>query len=152
MEELEADDALGIYATANPGNIIVSPDKDLRQIPGRLHNMDETFTVEEEDGRRWHLIQTLAGDSTDGYSGAPGFGVKTSIKWFEENGYTWESVVSAFESKGLEEDDALMNARLARILTIEDYDIESRSPILWTPANASAGIDNRAGVQTTSDN
>ena len=34
MYELEADDALGIYATANPGNCIVSPDKDLRQIPG----------------------------------------------------------------------------------------------------------------------
>ena len=32
MEELEADDALGIYATANPGNVIVSPDKDMRQI------------------------------------------------------------------------------------------------------------------------
>ena len=33
LPELEADDAMGIYATANPGNIIVSPDKDMRQIP-----------------------------------------------------------------------------------------------------------------------
>ena len=32
MPELEADDAMGIYATANPGNIIVSPDKDMRQL------------------------------------------------------------------------------------------------------------------------
>lgn len=35
LPELEADDAMGIYATANPGNIIVSPDKDMRQIPER---------------------------------------------------------------------------------------------------------------------
>ena len=32
MPTLEADDALGIYATANPGNVICSPDKDMRQI------------------------------------------------------------------------------------------------------------------------
>ena len=36
MPTLEADDALGIYATANPGNVICSPDKDMRQIPGAL--------------------------------------------------------------------------------------------------------------------
>ena len=35
MAELEADDAMGIYATAYPGDIIVSPDKDMRQIPGK---------------------------------------------------------------------------------------------------------------------
>ena len=149
IEELEADDALGIYATANPGNVIVSPDKDLRQIPGRLHNMDETIVVEEEEGRRWHLIQTLAGDSTDGYSGAPGFGVKSAIKWFEENEYDWESVVSAFESKGLTANDALTNARLAKILTCNDYD---SGPILWTPTHASVDTDNGAGSKTTSDN
>ena len=35
---LEADDAMGIYATKYPGNIIASPDKDMRQIPGQLYN------------------------------------------------------------------------------------------------------------------
>ena len=50
MDKLEADDALGIYATKYPGNVICSPDKDLRQIPGRLYNMDESFVVEEEEG------------------------------------------------------------------------------------------------------
>ena len=34
METLEADDAMGIYATKFSGNVIVSPDKDMRQIPG----------------------------------------------------------------------------------------------------------------------
>ena len=67
MPELEADDAMGIYATANPGNIIVSPDKDMKQIPGKLYNMDETFTITDEGGAAWHLIQCLSGDQTDGY-------------------------------------------------------------------------------------
>ena len=39
MPELEADDAMGIYATQYPGNIIVSPDKDMKQIPGKLYNL-----------------------------------------------------------------------------------------------------------------
>jgi 5''-3'' exonuclease (including N-terminal domain of PolI) len=38
MPTLEADDAMGIYATQYPGNVIVSPDKDMKQIPGTLYN------------------------------------------------------------------------------------------------------------------
>ena len=41
MPELEADDAMGVYATQHPGNCIVSPDKDMKQIPGKLYNLDE---------------------------------------------------------------------------------------------------------------
>ena len=29
--------------------------------------------------------------------------------------------------------DALLNARLAKILTIDDYDTEKQEVILWTP-------------------
>ena len=66
------------------------------------------FTITEREGWEWFLIQTLAGDQTDGYAGAPGFGVKTSAqKFFAENGYTWNSVVKAFKSKGLTFEDAL---------------------------------------------
>ena len=76
MPELEADDAMGIYATQNPGNIIVSPDKDMKQIPGKLYNLDENFTITKREGASWHLIQCLSGDQTDGYGGVPGIGVK----------------------------------------------------------------------------
>ena len=133
VAEIEADDAMGIYATSNDDCIIVSPDKDMKQIPGTLFNMEETFTIDKQAGWEWFLIQTLSGDSTDGYSGAPGFGIKTSQKFFAENGYTWESVVKAFKSKNLPEDIALMNARLAKILTADDYD---DGPILFNPTNA----------------
>ena len=86
MPTLEADDALGIYATQNPGNVICSPDKDMRQIPGKLFDMSEMMNVEKDEGAKWHLVQTLAGDQTDGYAGCPGIGVKRAITLFEEKG------------------------------------------------------------------
>ena len=150
MPELEADDAMGIYATQVTGNIIVSPDKDMRQIPGKLYNLEDTRTITPEEGAKWHLIQTLAGDQTDGYSGVPGIGVKRAETLFNKEGYNWSTVVKAFEDKGLTEDDALLNARLARILTVEDYDSKRKEPKLWTP-EASYTIDDGTGLQDASD-
>jgi len=150
MPELEADDAMGIYATKLTGNIIVSPDKDMRQIPGKLYNLDDTTTITPEEGAKWHLIQTLAGDQTDGYSGVPGIGVKRAETLFNKEGYSWQTVVKAFEDKGLTEDDALLNARLARILTVEDYDSKQQEPKLWTP-EASYTINDGTGLQDASN-
>jgi len=135
MPELEADDALGIYATKEEGHVICSPDKDMRQIPGDLYDLsDGVVTITKEEGERWHFIQTLAGDQTDGYSGVPGFGIRRAEAFFEENGYSWQSIVKAFESKGLDESTALRNARLAKILQCTDYDFNTESVKLWTPA------------------
>ena len=147
MPELEADDAMGIYATKHTGNIVVSPDKDMKQIPGKLYNLDEQFTVSKEDGAIWHLIQTLSGDQTDGYPGVPGIGVKRAETLFNKEGYSWKTVVKAFTDKDMTEEDALTNARLARILTVDDYDFPKQEPILWSPSssyeiNDGAGSDN----------
>ena len=135
---LEADDAIGIYATKEQGHIICSPDKDMRQIPGDLYDFkNEIMSVNKEDGRRWHLIQTLSGDATDGYSGVPGIGIKRAEALFKEQGYTWDTVVTAFASKGLDEAEALKNARLAKILQDKDYDSTRQEPILWTATTGS---------------
>jgi len=147
MPELEADDAMGIYATQYPGNIIVSPDKDMRQIPGQLYDFNETTLIDEINGRDWHYIQTLAGDATDGYSGVPGIGVKRAVALFEKTGYNWQTIKDAFAAKDLDEDVALMNARLAKILTKDDYDYKRRVPILWSPET-----DNRTNNGTGPSN
>ena len=149
-DTLEADDSIGIYATKFPGNIIVSPDKDMRQIPGKLYDFNETVDITPEDGARWHLIQTLAGDNTDGYAGVPGIGVKKAMKIFEEEGYSWKTVVKTFKEKDMTEEDALVNARLARILTVDDYDSEKKEPILWTPG-ADYRIDDATGARPETD-
>ena len=133
MPTLEADDAMGIYATKYPGNIIVSPDKDMKQIPGMLYNFDESFTIDKSEGAKWHLVQSAAGDNTDGYAGIPGIGIKRATQMFEEKGWSWKTLVDAFKEKGLSEDVALMNARLAKILTTDDYDHEKGEPVLWNP-------------------
>ena len=151
MPTLEADDALGIYSTKEPGHTICSPDKDMRQIPGQLYDLtDGVVTVEPEEGRRWHLIQTLAGDQTDGYAGVPGIGIKRAVALFEREGYTWSTVVKAFAEKDLGEDVALMNARLAKILQCDDYDFTNQEPRLWAPSS-SVGVNDGTAVQTQAD-
>ena len=107
----------------------------MRQIPGKLYDFKETVEITPEEGAKWHLIQSMSGDNTDGYAGVPGIGVKKATKIFEEKGYTWKAVVETFEEKDMTEEDALVNARLARILTTTDYDHTEKIPILWTPPN-----------------
>tara|TARA_R100001082_G_scaffold22865_1_gene11088 strand:+ start:329 stop:1108 length:780 start_codon:yes stop_codon:yes gene_type:complete len=147
MPTLEADDAMGVYSTQYPGNIICSPDKDMRQIPGKLYNMEKTTLISESDGAKWHLIQSMAGDQTDGYSGVPGIGVKRAESLFKEKGYNWKTVVETFEEKDLSEDEALINARLAKILTKDDYDFKEKRPILWSPSS-DYKVDDGARVPT----
>ena len=89
LHGLEADDLLGILATTLPkysDAIVVSLDKDLRTIPGRhLNPSKETspavvrVITELEADTAW-LMQTLMGDSTDGYTGVPGIGPKKAEK------------------------------------------------------------------------
>ena len=150
MNTLEADDAMGIYATQHPGNIIVSPDKDMRQIPGKLYDLETSKDITAEEGAKWHLIQTLAGDQTDGYSGVPGIGVKRAETLFQKEGYSWATVVKAFTDKGLTEDEALTNARLAKILTIDDYDTKQQQPKLWSP-EPTFEVNSGTGLQVESN-
>ena len=149
---LEADDALGIYATKESGHIICSPDKDMRQIPGELYDFtQEVSTITPEMGKRWHLIQAMAGDQTDGYAGVPGIGIKRAAALLDEHGDNWKTVVDAFAEKGLDESVALLNARLAKILQVEDYDFSTEQVRPWLPTSASAGPNDRATVQDASD-
>ena len=155
-DNLEADDSLGIWATAEPyKHIIVSPDKDMRQIPGLLFNLkDAVEEIEPEDAIRWHYIQTLAGDCTDGYSGVPGIGLKRAAALLDEKGMTWQTIVDAFAAKDLDESVALKNATLAKILTCDNYDIQTGEIKFWTPPDATSTsdrADDGAGVQPETD-
>lgn len=132
---LEADDVLGILAT-KPGNdaIIVSGDKDLMQVPGKHLKDGKIVTVTKEEGDLFHLRQTLTGDQVDGYAGCPGIGPKTAEKVLDCED-RWAAIVQAYEKKGLTEADALLQARLARILRWEDWDNDNQKVILWEPKN-----------------
>ena len=143
---LEGDDILGIWATGDNffggyDKIVVSGDKDLKYtIPGAHWNPAKDFhtgivQITEEQADYGHLFQTLTGDAVDGYKGIPGIGPKKAAKILEHPELTmWEAIVQAYEKAGLTEEDALVQARVARILRASDYDFEKQQPILWSPS------------------
>lgn len=144
---LEADDVLGILAT-NPklyrgfDKIVVSLDKDLHSVPGKHFNWKKKdegiLEISLEDANRFHMLQTLAGDQSDGYTGCPGIGVKRAERMLSEwDGKSpsdvWPVLIKAFEKAGLGEDEALVQARVARILRHSDFDYKEQKPKLWHP-------------------
>ena len=75
----------------------------------------------------------MAGDPTDGYSASPGIALNKPDAIIEKKDFKWESVCQTFRDRGLSDDDALLNARLAKILQYKDYDFNTEQPILWNP-------------------
>lgn len=163
---LEGDDILGIlltHPTLIPGKkICVSLDKDLQTIPGRHYNNGKpeegVFEVTEAAADRYHLLQTLTGDTTDNYSGCTGVGPKAAQAFLDAPYITtlvedvvkstgkirqkyvkeptddvWAGILSLYAKAGYNEDFALQQARVARILRYTDYDFKKKEPILWTP-------------------
>lgn len=165
---LEGDDVMGIVAThpdmAGRETIVVSMDKDMGCIPG-IRILDPRKTgqraaageidhwlqgVRETDlfgARRFHMFQTLTGDTVDGYGGCPGFGPVAANKLLDKyldpnNGPlqwadVWEAIVAEYEKKKLTEADALAQARVAFILRHSHWDSDKQRPILWTPEDYS---------------
>ena len=129
---LEADDVLGILGTSNPDTIIWSEDKDLLTIPAKHWLNGEVVTVTEAEADYQFYYQTLVGDNTDNYKGCPSVGAVTANKLLG-SGCTWDTVVAAFKNKGLSEEVALENARLARILRNGEYDTDTGEVKLWQP-------------------
>lgn len=137
---LEGDDILGILSTSDKivrgQKIIVSVDKDFKTIPGYFFNPDKVTQPEfftEDVADYWHMHQTLTGDATDGYPGCPGYGPVKASKLLEDVDDWWPNIVAAYEKAGLTEDDALIQARCARILRATDYDFKRKEVKLWSP-------------------
>ena len=141
---LEGDDVLAIMATngKHDNPVIVSQDKDMLTVPGTLFREGTLMLVSEGDADFYWLKQTLTGDTSDGYPGCPGVGPVGAEKLLaefvlSEGGFNteeaWKAVVRTFEAKGLTYDDALTQARLARIVRDCDWDSEKLEVKLWSP-------------------
>ncbi|MBB4722638.1 phage exonuclease [Xanthomonas euvesicatoria] len=153
---LEGDDILGTLATHPeprrcPGpRIVVSIDKDLQTIPCRLYNPNKSDlgvrTIDRYDADLFWMKQALMGDTTDNYTGCPGIGAKRAddalmpvheaYRDSSPEGHLaalWKAVVDVYEKKGLTANDALIQARLARILRHGDLNYKTNKVNLWKP-------------------
>jgi DNA polymerase-1 len=126
----------------------------------------QPWRVTSEEAAYWHMYQTLTGDAVDHYAGCPGIGPdkakyalqelkkrvpehkevtrgpnkgEVRTKWVYADGDDyWDVVVSHFHAAGLTEEDALVQARVARILHASDYDFKNKEVKLWTPPRSSS--------------
>jgi DNA polymerase-1 len=118
--------------------------------------------VTEAEAERYHLYQALIGDSTDHYKGCPGVGPVAAEDFLDRNYLlvphehefksgprkgtfetrytkeldcpdTWAGIVSLYAKAGLTEEDALVQARCARILRACDYNFKERCVLPWNP-------------------
>ena len=119
--------------------------------------------ISEEQADRYHLLQALSGDTTDGYPGCPGVGELGADKLLDAgkvlephehtftrgprkgeketrwepgaDGTPWEIVVSAYRKAGLGAEFALTMARVARICRWQDYDFTKKEVKLWNASS-----------------
>lgn len=119
---LEADDTCSLLSS--PTSILVSIDKDFCTIPNTWfynYYRDELMYNTQESADYFWLVQCIKGDSVDNYKGIKGFADKKAKKLFDTHGTSWETVVAAYEDNGYTKEDALVQARVARILRVGEY-------------------------------
>ncbi|WP_428743179.1 hypothetical protein [Tenacibaculum sp.] len=140
---IEADDAVAMCATHfKTGGIdycVCSPDKDLKQIPGKIYDYkkQEHHFITDEDSIRILYSQCLVGDSTDNIGGCPKVGEKSPHLQFpgcntpeDFHRYTY----NVFKEKGVPElmEEMLMLVYMLRVPDgVDIYEIPK--PIEYIP-------------------
>ena len=138
-EHLEGDDVLGLLATNGryKDPIIVSVDKDMRTLPCKLIADDSIEHITNKKADRHWFEMSLAGDAGDGILGIKGMGMVTASKTLASTPDTkealWSKVQETYTKKGYTIADAILNARLTRILREGDYDYNTGEVKLWNP-------------------
>lgn len=137
VPRLEADDLLGMRATADPDFCIVSTDKDMATVPGWWFNPDKMEEPQRQPEGLADLAlytQALTGDTTDGYPGCKGLGPVKAAKVFQgapmEPAILWDLTKRAFEKAGFDEEFAISQVMCARILRHGDMKGEV---VTWRP-------------------
>ena len=79
----------------------------------------------------------MAGDAGDGIQGIKGMGMVTASKTLADTPDTkealWSKVQETYTKKGYTIADAILNARLTRILREGDYNYQTGEVKLWNP-------------------
>ena len=134
LPDIEGDDVLGVLY--EDGDVIASIDKDLLTIPGLHLRNGEIIHASRLEADRTFYAQVLTGDATDNYPGCPGYGPVTAERVLAScstEAEMWQTVLAAYAKKELSEDYAITQARCARILRAGEYDLQTGTPLLWSP-------------------
>ena len=91
---------------------------------------DEMLTISFEEAQKHFFTQVLTGDPSDGYKGVPGIGAKRAEAALGTRP-SWGAVIHAYQKAGMTEQDALQQARLARILRWSEWDPANAKVKLW---------------------
>lgn len=114
--ELEADDRMGLYATENRSDteevrVIVSTDKDMLTVPAWHYNPNKSLfpvQISEEYATLKRYEQWVTGDSSDGYPGIKGVGIKAWEKYLaDDEQVVFNDIIEWYESKGFDREFAL---------------------------------------------
>lgn len=133
-EGIEADDAVAIKMTEDPGKyVLIGVDKDLMQIPGHHYNpvTGEYKIVTEREAALSFWTQMLTGDRIDAIPGLAGIGPKKAEKILKDTtdvGTMEAAVWKAYQDKGHDYDYFVEQGRL---LWLQRYEGE-----VWQPSES----------------
>lgn len=134
LPEVEGDDVLGILY--EEGDVIYSPDKDMKTLPGLHLVKGEVEVITKREADLAFYTQALTGDTADNYPGCPKYGPVSAQKLLAgclHELEMWAKTLAAYEKAGFDQRYAITQARCARILRTGEYDHERGVPILWNP-------------------
>lgn len=134
LPDVEGDDVLGVLC--EQGDVIAAVDKDLLTVPGLHLRNGEVSEVSRLEADRAFYSQVLTGDSADNYPGCPGVGpvgAQQALASCSTELEMWQAVLALYEKKKLAEPYVIQQARCARILRRGEYDMQAKTPLLWSP-------------------
>lgn len=129
----EADDAIAIEATRlYPNAVIISIDKDFRQVPGTIYNplRKSWETITEKEGLLNFYQQVLTGDTADNIIGLYGIGPVKARKILEGCETEQEMFNACVEAYDGDIDRVILNGRLLWLRRKESQ--------LWEPPTVAA--------------
>lgn len=139
-DQWEADEAVILHKKLNPTWVLSSNDKDVyKQHAGKNWLYDKRrrwVDIDVNFANYFSYLQAITGDPTDGFGGVPGIGEKRAMQFVSPNNtpeQNWEGVLKAFKSKGLGEDQALINMQFANMHQLHLDENNKPYINLWKP-------------------
>jgi len=121
VDDMEAEDAVGIATSEYSDCVIVHIDKDLNQLPGTHYDFKKDVLYEIDEYNAYYNLykQVIMGDATDNIPGLAGYGEKKAEKALQQCSYPeqmWSVCLELYNNKAA----ANLTASLVYLLREQD--------------------------------